>query len=171
MRDTAWVYQALAGPDARDDSSVERPDPAPRFDPEPRLDGKKIGVPRNFYFDQLDPDVDAAVRAALKTLEEIGATLVEIEVPNIVEFNAVGRLILLVEAASVHRRRLRERREDFGDDVRALLDQGQLISAADYLDAQRRRRGLNQGFNRLLNQVDVIARAGRFLSPPPRSVR
>ncbi len=157
VRDTAWVYQALAGPDERDDSSVERPDPAPRLDPEPRLDGKKIGVPRNFYFDQLDPDVAAAVRAALKTLEEIGAALVEIEVPDIVEFNAVGRLILLVEAASVHRRRLRERREDYGDDVRTLLDQGQLISAADYLDAQRRRRELNQGFNALLEQVDVIA--------------
>ena len=157
VRDTAWVYQAMAGPDARDDSSVERPDPVPRLDPEPRLDGKKIGVPRNFYFDQLDPDVDAAVRAALKTLEEIGATLVDIEVPDIVEFNAVGRLILLVEASSVHRRRLRERREDFGDDVRALLDQGQFISAADYLDAQRRRRELNRGFNALLEQVDVIA--------------
>ena len=157
VRDTAWVYQAIAGPDARDDSCVERPDPAPRLDAEPRLDGKKIGVPRNFYFDQLDPDVDAAVRAALKTLEGIGATLVDIEVPDIVEFNVVGRLILLAEAASVHRRLLRERREDFGDDVRALLDQGQLISAADYLDAQRRRRELNQGFNALLEQVDVIA--------------
>ena len=157
VRDTAWVYEAIAGPDARDDSCVERPDPAPRLDPEPRLDGKKIGVPRNFYFEHLDPDVDSAVRAALKALEEIGATLVDIDVPDIVEFNAVGRLILLAEASSVHRRRLRERRQDFGDDVRVMLDQGQLISAAEYLDAQRRRRELNRGFNALLEQVDVIA--------------
>ena len=157
VRDTAWVYEAIAGPDARDDSSVERPDPAPRFDDAPRLHGKKIGAPRNFFFDRLDPPVDAAVRAAMKTFEELGADMVEIDVPDMEECNAVARLILLAEASSVHRRRLRERREDFGQDVRALLDQGQFISAADYLDAQRRRRELNRSFNELLERVDVIA--------------
>ena len=155
-RDTAWIYETIAGVDVHDDSSVDRPNPTPLLDDTHRLDGKRIGIPRNFYFDQLDPDVDAAVHVAIKTMEEIGATLVEIEVPDIGEFNAVARLIQLAEASSVHRRRLREQPEDFGDDVRVLLEQGLFISATDYLDAQRRRRELNRGFNDLLQQVDVI---------------
>ena len=157
VRDTAWVYQAIAGFDSRDPSSAGQPDRTPVLSPEPRLDGRKIGVPTNYYFENLDADVEAAVRKALQVLEELGATLVEIAVPDIEEFNSIGRLILLAEASSVHHRRLRERREDFGDDVRALLDQGRLVLATDYLDAQRRRRAFNDAFNELLREVDVIA--------------
>ena len=157
VRDTAWVYQAIAGFDSRDPSSAGRPDRTPVLSPEARLDGRKIGVPTNYYFEHLDADVEAAVRKALQVLEELGATLVEIAVPDIEEFNSIGRLILLAEASSVHHRRLRERREDFGDDVRALLDQGHLVLATDYLDAQRRRRAFNDAFNELLREVDVIA--------------
>ena len=157
VRGTAWVYQAIAGFDSRDPSSAGQPDRTPVLSPEPRLDGRKIGVPTNYYFENLDADVEAAVRKALQVLEELGATLVEIAVPDIEEFNSIGRLILLAEASSVHHRRLRERREDFGDDVRALLDQGRLVLATDYLDAQRRRRAFNDAFNELLREVDVIA--------------
>ena len=157
VRDTAWVYQAIAGFDSRDPSSADEPDRTPVLPAEPRLDGRKIGVPKNFYFEHLDTGVEAAVRKALQVLEDLGASLVEIEVPDIEEFNQVVRLILLAEASSVHHRRLRERREDYGDDVRALLDQGRLIPATDYLDAQRRRREFNAAFYQLLTQVDVIA--------------
>jgi aspartyl-tRNA(Asn)/glutamyl-tRNA(Gln) amidotransferase subunit A len=156
VRDTAWAYEAIAGVDDRDDSSVDRPNPVASLDETPRLDGKKVGVPRNFYFDQLDPDVDAAVRVALNKLEAIGATMIDIEVPDIEEFNAIARLIQLAEATSVHRRRLQKHPEDFSDDVRVLIEQGYFITATDYLDAQRRRRKLNSDFNTLLQQVDVI---------------
>ncbi|MBH00030.1 MAG: Asp-tRNA(Asn)/Glu-tRNA(Gln) amidotransferase GatCAB subunit A [Solibacterales bacterium] len=154
--DTAWAYEAIAGVDDRDDSSVDRPNPVASLDGITRLDGKKVGVPRNFYFDQLDPDVDAAVRTALNKLETLGATMVDIEVPDIEEFNAVAILIQLAEATSVHRRRFQEHPEDFGDDVRMLIEQGYFVTATDYLDAQRRRRKLNSDFNTLLQQVDVI---------------
>jgi aspartyl-tRNA(Asn)/glutamyl-tRNA(Gln) amidotransferase subunit A len=157
VQDTAWVYQVIAGFDSRDNSSADQPDPVPVLSPEPRLDGRRIGVPSNYYFENLDTDVEAAVRKAIAILEELGATLVDIEVPDIEEFNSVVRLILLAEASSVHHRHLREHREDFGDDVRALLDQGCFVRAADYLDAQRRRREFNDAFNKLLREVDVIA--------------
>jgi aspartyl-tRNA(Asn)/glutamyl-tRNA(Gln) amidotransferase subunit A len=79
-----------------------------------------------------------------------------VEVPDIEEFNAIARLILLAEAASVHHRRLQQRREDFGEDVRALLDSGRFVLATDYLDAQRRRREFIDAFNRVLDKVDVV---------------
>jgi aspartyl-tRNA(Asn)/glutamyl-tRNA(Gln) amidotransferase subunit A len=157
VADTALVYQTTCGFDPRDDSTVDLvPDFAVCL-PNPRLDGKKIGVPRNFYFEKLDAEVEAATRKALIVFEELGAQLVEIEVPDIEEFNAVARLILLAEASSVHERRLQERRQDFGDDVRGLFDQGRFIPATDYLNAQKRRRHFIDAFRKLLEGVDAVA--------------
>lgn len=156
VEDAARVYEALAGLDGRDDSSVDRL-PAPHvFSPEPSLKGKKIGVPRNFYFDGLTPDVEAACRRALAVLADLGADLVEIAVPDIESYNALHRLILLAEASSVHAGRLRDRREDFGEDVGMLLDQGLFVTATDYLNAQRKRRGLCRDFNRLFETIDAV---------------
>ncbi len=157
VEEAAWIYLGLAGHDPREDSSVDRPVELPRFPAEARLDGKKVGVPRNFYFEDVDREVESAVRSALADLESIGAELVEVTVPDIDEFNNVGRLILLAEATSVHQRNLDRRYQDYGEDQRALLDQGRFVLAVDYLNAQRRRRELCADFNRLLNQVDVIA--------------
>jgi aspartyl-tRNA(Asn)/glutamyl-tRNA(Gln) amidotransferase subunit A len=157
VEDAYHAYAAMRGGDANDDSCVERPFREPVFPAEPSLKGIKIGVPRNFYFEALDPDVESAVRQALGVLADLGAEMVEITVPDINEANAVARVILLAEAASVHRRRLRDRPEDLGADVRALFEQGAMVTAADYLDAQRWRRGFNAAFNRLLGEADVIA--------------
>jgi aspartyl-tRNA(Asn)/glutamyl-tRNA(Gln) amidotransferase subunit A len=157
VEDAYNAYAAMRGGDANDDSCVERPFRQAVFATEPSLKGIKIGVPRNFYFEALEPDVESAVRKALDVLAGLGAAMVEITVPDINEANAVARVILLAEAASVHRRRLRDRPEDLGADVRALFEQGAMVTAADYLDAQRWRRGFNAAFSRLLGEVDVIA--------------
>ena len=157
VEDAALVYQAIAGHDARDETSVERSVSLPAFAEEPQLKHRKIGVPRNFYYENLDPEVDHAVKKALVVLGELGAELIPIDVPDMEKFNSVGKLILAAEATSVHRSRLQERREDFGDDVRALLEQGETVLATEYLDAQRRRRELVRDFNRPFGEVDVIA--------------
>ena len=157
VEDAALVYQAMAGHDARDETTVERPCALPAFAKDPRLEGRKIGVPRNFYYENIDPAVDQAVNKALVVLEEVGAELIPIGVPDMEDFNSVGKLILTAEATSVHGNRLRERREDFGDDVRALLEQGETVLATEYLEAQKRRRELVRDFNRLFGEVDVIA--------------
>lgn len=156
VRDTADVYCAMAGGDPRDESCADQPVIEPRLGPEPTLAGRKLGIPENFYFDGLHPDIEAAARKAITVLEDIGAELVSIKVPDIEEFNEIGRLILLAEATSVHEKRLRERRSEIGDDVRALFDQGRFIRASEYLNAQRRRRALIDAFNELLGSVDAI---------------
>ena len=161
----------MAGRDRRDAASIARPVEIPDLDGEPRLDGTVIGVPSRFYFERLAPDVDAAMTAALAVLRSLGADLREVDVPDIEAANSLHRLILLAEASSVHRNRLEERREDFGRDVRALLDQGQFVLATDYLDAQRARRVFCREFNTMFREVDAMvapavpiptARVGEF---------
>ncbi len=157
VEDAALVYQAIAGHDPRDETTVERSVSLPAFVEELQLERRKIGVPRNFYYENLDPEVDNAVKNALVTLEKLGAELIPVDVPDMEEFNTIGKLILSAEATSVHRSRLQHLREDFGDDVRGLLEQGETVLATEYLTAQKKRRELVRDFNRLFDQVDLIA--------------
>jgi len=156
VADATAILGALAGPDPRDDSSAAEPPPKVDLPAEPKLNRYRIGVPSNYYFDKVEPDVLKAVRAAVEALRGLGAEIVDIEIPEIEDFTVLSRLILLPEATAVHRQRLKKNRGDIGPDVLSLLDQGQFILATDYLDAQRRRRQLVASLNKLFDQVDVI---------------
>ena len=156
VEDAACVHRAIAGWDSRDVVSSREPVPDCVLEREPRLDGTIIGVPDSFYFDGLVPDVATAMQVALRVFETLGAELLDVRIPDIATYNSLHRLILLAEATSVHRRRLEERREDFGDDVRSLLDQGRFVLAADYLDAQRARRTFCRDFDAVFAQIDVL---------------
>ncbi len=156
VEDTALVYAAASGPDARDPVSTREAVTLPIFASEPRLDGTVIGIPANHFFEGLAPDVSAAAASALRVFEGLGAELRPIQAPDLKAANSLHRLILLAEASSVHRRRLETRREDFGDDVRSLLDQGCFVLAADYLDAQRARRQFCRAFGASMREAAVV---------------
>ncbi len=119
------------------------------------LRGVRIGLPENFYFDRLDLEVAGSVRKAVQTAAALGARVVEVRVPDMEALNAIARVIQLSEAAAVLRPHL-HRREDFGTDVWALLVQGRLIPAADYVDAQRLRKIFAAEFRKLWTGVDCI---------------
>jgi aspartyl-tRNA(Asn)/glutamyl-tRNA(Gln) amidotransferase subunit A len=115
----------------------------------------RIGLPENFYFDTVAPEVKAAVLNAAHRAEELGARVVPVQVPDIEALNRAGLVILLSEAAAVHQAHL-HRRGDFGSDVLALLDQGSLIPAADYVNAQRLRKLLLTEFHALFRGIDCL---------------
>jgi aspartyl-tRNA(Asn)/glutamyl-tRNA(Gln) amidotransferase subunit A len=77
---------------------------------------------------------------------------------------AVHRMILLPEASAVIGK---FPRQDLGDDVRALCDQGCLVPAVDYLDAQRLRRLFRAEFARLYQSIDVLFTPATLFTAPP----
>jgi len=119
------------------------------------LSGLRIGWPKNFFMDQVDPQIEVAVRAAFETAAAIEGRIVEIEMPDMNALRAAAATCLLVEAVTVVRPYL-DRRADFGADVLAMLDQGKAIAAIDYIEAQRTRRRIGRQFARLFEQVDCI---------------
>jgi aspartyl-tRNA(Asn)/glutamyl-tRNA(Gln) amidotransferase subunit A len=154
-RDAALVLNAIAGFDRRDDSSSRRPVPDYLPAKGSSMNGRRVGVPEKFFSEGLTPAVERGYADALRRAESAGGRLVPVTTPDPAEINAIGRLILLAEASALMRPYL-ERRADFGPDVLALLDQGRLISATDYIDAQRLRRIYQRRWAGVWERADVV---------------
>jgi aspartyl-tRNA(Asn)/glutamyl-tRNA(Gln) amidotransferase subunit A len=116
---------------------------------------RRIGVPENFFNERLAPPVEAAFDQALRDAEALGYHLVPVSVPDPAEINTIGRVILLSEASAVLQPYL-DRRDDFGSDVLSLLDQGLVVSATDYIDAQRLRKLYQVRWAKIWDTVDVV---------------
>jgi aspartyl-tRNA(Asn)/glutamyl-tRNA(Gln) amidotransferase subunit A len=150
-RDCGIVFEIMAGYDPRDGSSSRQ---ALAAEP-PSVAGLRIGWPENYYLDGVDPGVREAVHGMARKAEELGARVVPIHVPDIEALNAVGRVVLLAEASAVMAN-LHSQREKIGPDVLALLDQGRLITAVEYVNAQRVRKQLVAAFHALFREIDAL---------------
>jgi len=155
VRDAGLVLNAIAGHDPADASSSRRPvvDFVP--DDDCAVRGLRIGFPRNFFFDRLDADVELCVRGAIARLESLGAEVKPVTLPDISALNAVARVILLCEASAQLEPHLKNRGQ-FGPDVLALLDQGRLLPATDYIHAQRLRKQMQREFAQVWSGVDCL---------------
>jgi aspartyl-tRNA(Asn)/glutamyl-tRNA(Gln) amidotransferase subunit A len=154
--DAALILQAIAGHDPGDPASARLPVPDYRAGLEGGVRGLAFGVPREFFFDRLDPEVRAHVDAALKALEGLGARLVPIALPHSKYVPAISFGIQAPEAFSYHEKTLRTRAAEYGDDVRVRLEVGRYIPAPQYLKAQRARRLVMEDFRRAFQTVTAI---------------
>ncbi|NDZ74630.1 amidase [Streptomyces sp. SID10362] len=155
VRDAELVLSATAGHDPRDPASV--PGPVPDRFPGGGLRGLRVGVPRNYYFDRVAPEVEESVRGAIGRLAELGAELVDVEIPMARHIQAVQWGLMVPEATAYHERSLRATPDLYAADVRVLLEAGALTSAGDYLRAQRARTMMREAWARMLDGVDVLA--------------
>jgi aspartyl-tRNA(Asn)/glutamyl-tRNA(Gln) amidotransferase subunit A len=166
VADAALCLQALAGHDPRDDSSSRVPSAEYLPAPDASIRGLRIGLPENFYFDHVDPEIDASVRGVAKQAESLGAVVTPVRVPDIASINTIGRIMLLVEAAATLEPYLKDR-SLFGADILALFDQGRLISGTDYVQSQRLRRVFQREFAQLWQQVDCVLTPTMPVTAPP----
>ncbi|MCX4807270.1 amidase [Streptomyces sp. NBC_01214] len=160
VEDAGLVLAALVGHDPRDPASVAAPaeDHRPGRGTDPAdLTGLRVGVPGNYYFDRVDPEVEAAVRRAIGRLEELGARLVDVEIPMTRYVRAAHWGLMVPEASAYHERTLRAVPDLYGADVRVLLEAGELMTAGDYLRAQRARTLMGRAWRGMLEAVDLIA--------------
>ena len=154
-RDAALVINAIAGFDRRDDTSSRQPVREYLPAKSTSLRGRTIGVARNFFNQRIEPAVAAAFGRSVERLVALGAQIVEVDLPDPSAVTIIGRVILLSEAAALLGK-YSNRREAFGADVIALVDQGRLLAATDYINAQRLRRMYQREWAAVWHLIDAL---------------
>jgi aspartyl-tRNA(Asn)/glutamyl-tRNA(Gln) amidotransferase subunit A len=130
--------------------------PVPDFTATLDVAGLTIGVPTNYYTERLDPEVAAAVSAAIAVLVEQGARTREIEIPLPQYILPTEWAIMLPEASAYHQEMLRDKADLYTEDVRLFLEVGELVLATDYIKALRARTLIQQRWRDMFADIDVL---------------
>jgi aspartyl-tRNA(Asn)/glutamyl-tRNA(Gln) amidotransferase subunit A len=166
VEDTAIVLRVISGYDARDPASVRTPVPDYRAGLRPDVRGLKLGVIAPSEIERFHPDTKKAFAAAVQVLRDLGGELREVGFPS--RMRAIGgaqRIIRISEAAAYHRRFLDSGAADrYGSDgesgavsdVRTTVEAGSLLTAAQYLRAQRSRTLFIQDMRTAYHPIDAL---------------
>lgn len=166
-RDAALLLKAMAGRDPADATASRRAVPDYPAGIEGGIAGIRIGLPENYFFQGVDGEIAEGVRTAARQLEELGARVAEIRIPDPRHMTDVAMLIARAESSAVHVRIVREQPEMLQPMVRARLELGLAIPAYDYLQALRLRARLTRAFVReVFGEVDVLLTPVIPESPP-----
>jgi aspartyl-tRNA(Asn)/glutamyl-tRNA(Gln) amidotransferase subunit A len=178
--DAAIILNVMAGFDKRDSTSVNQPVPDYTATLEDSIKGLKIGLPKEYFGEGLDPAVGDAVQAAIKEYEKMGATVQEISLPN-THFAVPAYYVIAPAECSSNLSRFdgvrfghrcdepkdltdlytRSRSEGFGDEVKRRIMIGAYALSAGYYDAyyikaQKVRQLISNDFKQAFENVDVI---------------
>ena len=180
--DVALVLEAIAGHDPKD--STSRLEPAPRYSETLKktenLRGLRVGIPKEYFVEGLDPRVDAALRTAIKQIEDLGAQAIEVTLPHTQYAIPVYYLILFAEASSnlakydgvrfgLSERNvdnlldlyLKTREAGFGAETKRRIMLGTFVLSAGYYDAyylkaQKVRTLIRQEFQKAFETCDAL---------------
>ena len=167
VEDAALTMNVIAGHDPKDVATTVREIPDYTTALAGSVEGLRIGLPREYFDAPLDAEVEAAVRAAVAHLEELGATVTEVSLPMFKDSQAISGAILMAEAAAYHRELLARDGDKLTPSVRLRLEAGLFVTAADYLKAQQARARFNQEMARLFQDVDLLAGPAEPVTAPP----
>ena len=159
VEDTAYMMQAIAGHDPRDPTSSRAPVPDYSLSLREDIRGVRLGLPRHYFFDpdpSVNPEVVATVEKAVSVMEDLGAHVEEVSLPSLEHVRAANSVIMVSEAYAYHEPNLKTRPQDFGEIVRGRFRVGALMSAADYLQAQRVRTMARREFASVMKEVDLL---------------
>jgi aspartyl-tRNA(Asn)/glutamyl-tRNA(Gln) amidotransferase subunit A len=180
VRDAAILLNVIGGNDPRDSTSADVAMPDYTRALTESIKGVRIGIPRQYFIEGIDPEVERAVRAALKVLEEVGATADEVSLPH-TEYGVAAYYILAPSEASSNLARydgikygyrtpqwshlrdmyMRTRDEGFGAEVKRRIMLGTYALSAGYYEAyykkaQQVRTLIRRDFEEAFQQVDVL---------------
>jgi len=179
MRDTATLLNVISGHDQRDSTSVNQSVPDYTKALDGNIKGLRLGLPKEYMIGGLDPEVKAAVDAAVKQLESLGATVEEISLPH-TEYAAATYYIIAPAEASANLARFdgirycarvdgadpielyrNTRGAGFGPEVKRRIILGTYVLSSGYYDAyylraQKVRTLIRQDFLKAFERVDAI---------------
>lgn len=171
VADCALMMQALTGYDPRDPASVDAAVPDFTASLKQPVAGLRLGIARSWYAGEngADGETAAAIDGVADALRGCGMDVRDVELPDIRDFHACGRIIILSEAYSIHRPTLEATPENYGEFFRDRVRLGAFVSASDYLNALRMRRQLTDATLAAMRDagVDAVLTANQYGAAEP----
>ncbi len=130
VRDAAIMLQAMAGHDPGDPVSVDRPVPEYLDGIERGAEGLRVGVPKQHFWSNIDAPVEKVARGAVDALVDAGATVVDVDWPQAIQYAAILWDVSLCEASAFHAPWFPSRRDEYDQQVATLLDAGNAMPGA-----------------------------------------
>ena len=157
VADVAILFDAMAGPDPRDPTSLNAPPAEAVKALGGGVRGLRIGVDHAYALERTDPAQARAIEAALKVLERQGAVLTPVRMPDLSQVAPSWMTICGFEMAAAHAATYPSRASEYGPYLREFLATGGAVTATTLADARRRRAELIARLDTLLAEVDAMA--------------
>lgn len=156
VKDVARVFYAIAGYDPEDPCSKRFDAKAPKTD-WGGVEGLRVGIPSNFFFEDLSPEVRAAVDRAIAELSTLGAQMVPVTLKDVEQSQEMlGFRIILADAFNLYKTRLEQNPQAFGDDLKIRFDIGSKVSGWEYAQALRWAEQWRHHLEKVFQEIDVI---------------
>lgn len=180
VEDMTWLLEAIAGHDPSDSTSMDTPVPNFHAALKDDIRGLRVGVPAEYFIEGIQPEVEAAIRAAIDQLDSMGAEIIEVSLPhtdtalpvyyllapaeasaNLARFDGI-RYGPRTDAGAMWPTYKETRGQGFGPEVKRRIMLGTYALSTGYYDAyylkaQKVRTLIKQDFDEAFKQVDVIA--------------
>jgi amidase len=156
VEDAAILFEAMAGADPQDPTSLPDPVPAVRAELARGVSGLRIGFDRRYATDNVDPDVAAAIEDVLATLVRLGAQVVEVTMPDVSQASGAWLDLCYVEALAAHAKTFPSRAREYGPGFRAALESGQRVTPSQLAAATRVRAEVSASIESMLDAVDCL---------------
>jgi aspartyl-tRNA(Asn)/glutamyl-tRNA(Gln) amidotransferase subunit A len=156
VADCAHMMNVLSGYDPADPASSRQPVPDFTSGLDSGFKGLRVGVPKEFFFDDIDPEIEAAVRAGITLMESEGASVRDVSMPWVALGRTINIALLGSEAAALHREIVQTRGDELSPAIRARLESAIVMPATGYIDAQRARRGFIEQMAAAMSDLDVL---------------
>ena len=166
-KDTAIALNTLVKYDPKDPDStaISQQDYTKGLDE--GIKGIRIGIPKDFIWDLVDPEVKLAFYKSIEETETLGAVVKEIVNPNLELINMAGSIVQTSEAATIHRANVLNKGNSFDPIIRMRIETGLFITAESYIKAQQIRMDEKARLIKQFDEVDLIATPTTSI-PAPR---
>jgi aspartyl-tRNA(Asn)/glutamyl-tRNA(Gln) amidotransferase subunit A len=162
VADNAMLLNVIAGHDAADDTSAALPVPDYTRALRRGARGLRVGIPKPAQFDGYHADVMRAFEDALGTFRKLGAMIVDVDLPSTADvIDDVQQIVRIAEAASYHEPFLATKADRYGlTGVRRDVEAGSLVTAVQYLRAQKVRAAFTRELSAIFGTLDVLLTPG-----------
>ena len=154
--DAAVLFEVIAGFDSNDPTSLRDPVPHMLDEVQKGVRGLRVGFDTRFATEGIQPEQSAAIQAAVDVLRQLGAQIVDVQMPNVNGVRNAWLILCAKEAVAAHAANFPSHKNEYGPYFREFLEMGAAVKAADYANAIQYRRELSTKYRAVLSTVDAF---------------